>query len=56
MEGDSPDPETQAAYYCFVNLGWPPSKYEALPYRERFLISRFIQREIRAREKAQGKG
>ena len=30
---DGGDPETLAAYYCFVNMGWPPSKYESLPYR-----------------------
>lgn len=41
------------AYYCFVNLGWPPSKYAALPYRERLLISEFVDREIKARKKAQ---
>ena len=41
-----------AAYYCFVNLGWAPSKYARLPLRERVLISRFIQKEIESREKA----
>lgn len=45
------DPETMAAYYCFINLGWPPSKYERLPYRERCLIAQFIQKEIKSREK-----
>ena len=49
MEGVSQDGETYCAYYCFVNFGWPPSKYEALPYRERLLISKFIQKEIRSR-------
>ena len=43
------------AYYCFVNLGWPPSKYAQLPYRERLLISAFIQKEISARREAQQK-
>lgn len=51
MEGG--DPETMIAYYCFVNLGWPPSKYAALPYRERLLIAEFVDREIKARKKAQ---
>ncbi len=46
------DPETMAAYYCFVNLGWPPSKYDALPYRERELVMAFIQKEIRSRKEA----
>ena len=39
------------AYYCFVNLGWPPSKYAALPYRERILVALFAEREIKSREK-----
>ena len=39
------------AYYCFVNLGWPPSKYAALSYRERVLIALFAEREIKSREK-----
>ena len=51
MGGVSPDGETLAAYYCFVNLGWPPSKYEALPYRERVLIAQFIHKEIQSRKK-----
>ena len=43
--------EMLAAYYCFVNLGWPPSQYEALPYRERCLIVQFIQKEMKSRPK-----
>lgn len=39
------------AYYCFVNLGWPPSKYAALPYRERVLVAQFAKREIDSRPK-----
>ena len=39
------------AYYCFVNLGWPPSKYAALPYRERVLIAQFVMKETKSREK-----
>lgn len=39
-----------AAYYCFVNLGWPPSQYEALPYREKILITQFINKEIAMRK------
>ena len=45
------DPETMAAYYCFVNFGWPPSKYEALPLRERVLLSQFIHKELASRPK-----
>lgn len=39
------------AYYCFVNLGWPPSKYAKLPYRERVLVAQFVKREIDSRPK-----
>lgn len=48
---DEGDPETWIAYYCFVNLGWEPSKYEKLPLRERVLIAEFVRREIKARPK-----
>ena len=44
------------AYYCFVNLGWPPSKYTALPYRERVLIAEFVAKEVNERKKAEQKG
>lgn len=44
------------AYYCFVNLGWPPSKYEALPYRERLLVAAMVCKEINSRPKAPEKG
>ena len=43
-----------AAYYCFVNLGWPPSKYADLPYRERVLITEFIRKEIKSRPQPKG--
>ena len=29
------------AYYCFVNFGWPPSRYDSLPYGEKLLVTRF---------------
>lgn len=45
------DPDTMSAYYCFVNFGWPPSKYSNLPYRERCLIAEFIRKEIKSRDK-----
>ena len=47
-EGDT---ETMVAYYCFVNLGWAPSKYVSLPYRERALIAEFAIRDTTRREK-----
>lgn len=52
MGGGDRDPDTVAAYYMFVNHGWPPSKYAALPYRERVLLWEFIQREIASRPKS----
>lgn len=52
MRGANPDGDTLAAYYCFVNLGWPPSKYADLPHRERVLIAEFIHKEIKSRPKA----
>lgn len=45
--------EMLAAYYCFVNLGWPPSKFDALPYRERRLVQLFVLRELNSRKKEQ---
>lgn len=39
------------AYYCFVNLGWSPSQYDALPYQERVLIAEFVNLEMKSREK-----
>ena len=44
-----------AAYYCFVNLGWPPSKYDDLPYREKVLVTNFCMKSMRDREDAQKK-
>lgn len=44
-----------AAYYCFVNLGWPPSQYESLPYEERRLVTLFVLRELTARKRAEEK-
>lgn len=43
-----------AAYYCFVNLGWKPSEYAELPLRERFLVTAFIDKELRSRDKDRG--
>ena len=54
MEGPAADPEALAAYYCFVNFGWKPSEYEELPLRERFLVSAFMAKELRSRDKDQG--
>lgn len=41
-----------AAYYCFINLGWPPSQFENLPYYERKLVTMFVFRELISRDKA----
>jgi hypothetical protein len=43
--------ETVAAYYCFVNLGWPPSRYDSLPYREKRLVTEFVLKSIKDNEK-----
>ena len=34
------------AYYCFVNLGWTPSKYDGLPPREKYLVTRFALKSM----------
>lgn len=52
MRGASPDSEAEVAYYCFINLGWPPSKYANLPFRERALIAEMVARELRSRKEA----
>lgn len=39
--------ETLTAYYCFVNLGWPPSQYDVLPYREKLLVTEFALKSMR---------
>lgn len=44
------------AYYCFINLGWPPSKYEKLPYEERVLIAAMVNKEMASRPKAKNEG
>lgn len=49
------DPEVLTAYYCFVNLGWPPSRYEALPLRERALIRAFVRRDLESRSAPLGR-
>lgn len=45
--------ETLAAYYCFTNLGWPPSRFDALPRREKILVSLFVLKDLEERKKAQ---
>lgn len=47
MDGLSQDVETLAAYYCFVNLGWPPSQYDGLPYREKLVVTEFALKSMR---------
>lgn len=49
----SADPETIAAYYCFINLGWPPSKFANLDYREKIMIIFFIEQDMKARKERQ---
>ena len=44
--------ETLVAYYCFVNLGWPPSRYDALPTREKRLVAEFALKSMNDEKKA----
>ena len=39
--------DTAAAYYCFINLGWPPSKYNELPFREKLLVTEFVLKALK---------
>ena len=43
------------AYYCFVNLGWPPSKFNNLPFLEKKLVTAFALRAMRTQKEAQKK-
>lgn len=45
--------ETLAAYYCFINLGWPPSQYDDLPNEEKYLVTLFVLRELISRKRAE---
>lgn len=47
------DVDTLTAYYCFVNLGWAPSKYDSLPSGEKRLVSAFALRDMVNREEEQ---
>lgn len=55
MAGPDPDADAIIAYYCFINLGWPPSQYDNLPEREKILVAQMAQKEMKAREAAQRK-
>ena len=39
------------AYYCFTNLGWPPSQYDGLPLRDKLLVREFALKSMRDRDK-----
>lgn len=45
--------DTVAAYYCFVNFGWPPGEILKYSHREKILILEFIQKDSEARKKAE---
>lgn len=45
-----------AAYYCFVDLGWPPSRYDALPVREKALVTGFVLHDLKKRQTLQKEG
>ena len=44
-----------AAYYCFVNLGWPPSRYDGLQGREKLLVTAFVLKDLKDRRDAEEK-
>lgn len=41
------------AYYCFVNLGWGPGQYDALPRREKALVRVFALRSMEENKQLQ---
>ena len=41
------------AYYCFVNLGWTPGQYDALPLREKSLVRVFALRSMEENKRLQ---
>lgn len=43
------------AYYCFVNLGWPPSKYDNMLPREKLLVTAFAVKAMNDQKEAQEK-
>lgn len=53
MDGAGWDTEMLVAYYCFVNLGWAPSRYDALPSREKRLVTEFALKSMRDQKEAQ---
>ncbi|OUO34708.1 hypothetical protein B5F88_15520 [Flavonifractor sp. An306] len=59
MDGGQWDGDTLVAYYCFVNLGWPPSQYNNLPPREKRLVAEFAIKSMEDEKKLRdqiGKG
>ncbi|MBS5651872.1 MAG: hypothetical protein KHW65_10845 [Clostridiales bacterium] len=55
MHGGRWDAEMLTAYYCFVNLGWPPSQYDRLPYGEKLLVTQFALKAINDQREAEEK-
>lgn len=56
MDGAGWDTEMLVAYYCFVNLGWAPSRYDALPSREKRLVTEFALKSMRDQKEAEPSG
>lgn len=54
MEGG--DAETMIAYYCFVNLGWPPSKYAGAPYRDAFCCQSLSTGKLKPAKNSKSEG
>lgn len=53
IAGDAWDVDTLVAYYCFVNLGWGPGQYDALPRREKALVRVFALRSMEENKQLQ---
>lgn len=41
------------AYYCFVNFGWPPSRFNELKEQEKKLVTAFAVKAMESNKKAQ---
>ena len=52
MDGPTWEIDTLVAYYCFVNLGWAPSQYDNLPYREKMLVAEFALKSMQDQKEA----
>lgn len=47
--------DTLVAYFCFTNLGWSPSRYESLPFREKMLVAEFTLKYLHDQKEAENR-